>query len=142
MISLIFDTNLIKMHETLAYIRVLESNDCKYIRHKSSAVGCYGMKPSTARELGVKDARSYTAAKAYYWKLKSVVGDEKSVIFGWLKGYEGLRKNSYCKFPYRCYRNHWHVKRYTDIKPDCINVLIDETFVDINLFNKKFKPIY
>ena len=34
------------------------------------------------------------------------VGDEKSVIFGWLKGYEGLKRNSYCKFPYRCYRNH------------------------------------
>lgn len=114
----------------LEVIRYVESRNCKLIKHNSDAIGCYGLRPITIKELGFeKDLdlliNKPISAKHDLIALKNLqyiqniskCSSEECIAYGWLNGAYGLKrllkKYNYGKVPYRNpLTQHWYVKRY------------------------------
>ena len=110
-----FQPKIIK-EETLNIIRSLESNDGKNLAHKSSAFGQYGIKPSTAKELGyhITKKNERKVASIFYDKITNQLHtqDPEIVVYAWLVGIYGAKAKINMGIPYKSYKNHWHVKKY------------------------------
>jgi hypothetical protein len=131
-----FNQELVKK-ETIQIIAQLESNNGKYINHKSSAMGIYGIKPSTARELGfeISDKNQKIVAEFLYEDIctKLRTKDPNIVVYAWLKGIYGAKKQINKPIPYRSILTHWHVEKYRKKLTD-----YDKFIIDTNLIYSKF----
>ena len=94
----------------------MESNNGKNIHHRSSAFGSYGIKPSTAHELGyniTKKNEDKVASKLYDTLCAKLNTQNPDIIvYAWLKGLYGAKKQINKPIPYRSVVTHWHVKKY------------------------------
>lgn len=114
----------------LEIIRYIESRNCKLIRHDSDAIGCYGLRPITIKELGfekdldslinkpISEKHDLIALKnLQYIQNISKCYSEECLAYGWLNGAYGLKllliRYHYGNIPYRNpLEKHWYVKRY------------------------------
>lgn len=124
----------------LEIIRYVESRNCKMIQHDSDAIGCYGLRPITIKELGfekdlnslinkpISEKHDLIALKnLQYIQNISKCDSEECLAYGWLNGAYGLKrlllKYNYGKVPYRNpLLQHWYVKRYQKEKATLISL--------------------
>lgn len=102
--------------ETLQIIRYMESNNGKNTHHRSSAYGLYGIKPDTALEIGYhinKQNEDKVASKLYDTLCAKLNTQNPDIIvYAWLKGVYGAKKQINKPLYYRPISSHWHVKKY------------------------------
>lgn len=118
----------------LETIRHIESQNCLQINHNSDAIGCYGLRPITIKQLGYEfkinklknnplhSLHNDVAIRnmKYIQQISKCYTDE-CLAYGWLNGPFGLKKvlidYNYGKIPYRNpLKNHWYVKRFNKSK--------------------------
>jgi hypothetical protein len=125
--------------ETLQIIREIESNNGKSVQHNSSAYGEYAIKPSTAFEYtGVKINyhNQHKVAAKLYDKITEELNteDPNAVVYAWLKGTTGAKRQLYKPIPYRSIKTHWHVKKYRQKLTE-----YDKFLIDTNLIFKNWR---
>jgi hypothetical protein len=110
-----FQPKIIK-EETLNIIRKIESNNGKDTKHKSDAFGDYGIRINTAKELGyiITKKNERKVASAFYDEItkKLNTNNPEVVVYAWLKGIYGAKKQINKPLYYRPISSHWHVKKY------------------------------
>lgn len=104
--------------ETLQVIRYLESNNGKYLHHKSSAKGEYGIMPKflndAKKEFRYKNVKLKEIDKAslgYDFIVKKIgTNSPEHVAYAWLNGVYKYK----VQIPYRRpdISKHWYVKRF------------------------------
>ena len=117
---MLYYSQAIQKEQTLQIIRYMESNNGKDTHHASSAYGSYGIKPTTALELGYKITKKneHEVASKLYDKLSTIAkGNTRDIVYGWLKGSNGLRRQYNKPLYYRNIENHWHVLKYRKYIP-------------------------
>lgn len=124
--------------ETLQIIRLIESNNGKYVQHKSSAVGDYGIKPSTAFQYTGMQINKHNQAKVaskLYDKITAALKteDPNAVVYAWLKGTAGAKRQLNKPLYYRPITEHYHVKKYRKHLSH-----YDKFLIDLNLIYSKF----
>ena len=118
-----------KIVEALKVIKQIESNNCQNVRHKSDAMGCYGLRPIALKQIGIiKPHISYNEliqtlyATKYANHILSYT-DKPSVeflLYGWLNGPSAAKRRqklfNYGVIPYRNpFSDHWYIKRYNKL---------------------------
>ena len=106
--------------QRLYIIRYLESNHCKYTNHNSDALGCYGIRPVTFKQLGLPLTANHDKVALQNLKYIQKVTNcfsEQCLAYGWLFGpyklLKVLKDFKYGNFPYRNpLIDNWYVKKY------------------------------
>jgi hypothetical protein len=115
--------------QTLQIIKYIESNDGRNIAHNSTAFGSYGIKPSTAKELGynITKKNEGLVASSFYDEIskKLNTSDPNIIVYAWLKGIYGAKKQINKPLLYRPINQHWHVKKYRKYLSYYDKILID-----------------
>lgn len=128
--------------ETLQIIRLIESNNGKNVQHKSSAYGDFAIKPSTALEytgMQITKHNQKKVAEKLYDKITAELKteDPNAVVYAWLKGTTGAKRQLNKPIPYRSISSHWHVKKFRKHLSE-----YDKFLIDLNLINSKFTSKY
>ena len=112
---MLYYNDAIQKVETLQIIKYMESNNGRNTKHASSAFGLYGIKPNTALELGyhINEKNESEVAGKLYDKLAVIAkGNPDAIVYGWLKGEYGLKRQYSKPLYYRPLGAHWHVRKY------------------------------
>jgi len=127
---MLYYSQAIQKQQTLSIIKYMESNNGKNTNHASSAFGLYGIKPTTALELGyhITKKNETEVANKLYDKLSVIAqGNTSAIVYGWLKGANGLRRQYNKPLYYRPIESHWHVKKYNKYLSEYQRFLFDTT---------------
>lgn len=124
--------------ETLQIIRLIESNNGKNVQHKSEAFGDYAVKPSTALQytgMKINKHNQKTVAEKLYDKITAELKteDPNAIVYAWLKGTTGAKRQLNKPIYYRPITEHYHVKKYRKYLSE-----YDKFMIDLNLINSKF----
>lgn len=124
--------------ETIQIIRYIESNNGKNVQHKSIAYGEYGIKPSTALEytgMKINKHNQKKVAEKLYDRITAELKteDPNAVVYAWLKGTTGAKRQLNKPLYYRPITEHYHVKKYRKHLSE-----YDKFLIDLNLINSKF----
>ncbi|MFZ4411504.1 MAG: hypothetical protein ACOYOV_00375 [Bacteroidales bacterium] len=112
---MLYYNDAIQKVETLQIIRYMESNNGRNTKHASDAYGSFGIKPNTALELGyhINEKNESEVAGKLYDKLAVIAkGNTDAIVYGWLKGEYGLKRQYNKPLYYRPLGSHWHVRKY------------------------------
>lgn len=143
-----------KIAEALKVIKQIESNNCQNVKHKSDAIGCYGLRPMALKQIGVKPPyKGYKELTQDLFALKYAnhiltYTDKPSIdflVYGWLNGPSAAKKRqkeyNYGKIPYRKpFRDHWYNKRFK-VKSSSSNLQIDLNLEIPLYFEKNHKVV-
>lgn len=127
--------------ETLQIIRLIESNNGKNVQHKSSAFGDYAIKPTTALEytgMQITKHNQKRVAEKLYDKISKELrtADPNAIVYAWLKGTTGAKRQLNKPLYYRPITEHYHVKKYRKHLSE-----YDKFLIDTNLVFKNWSKI-
>lgn len=115
--------------DALKVIKHIESENCINTKHKSDAIGCYGLRPIALAEIGVTNIPEKLSVKeqdklafkyAKFVLKQTPVPSIDFLLYGWLKGPFAAKKlqklHNFGKIPYRSpFEDHWYIKRYNKL---------------------------